>query len=352
MRTFHSLQIKEITHETSETVSISVNVPSHLAADFTFIPGQYLNLSAEINGVAVRRSYSICSAPNDGELRVAIKRIKNGVFSTYATTVLKEGDFLNVATPEGRFVLNTTPENNANYAAFAAGSGITPILSMVKTVLTQEPNSTFVLVYGSKTPKDTIFYDTLSALQTAFPERFSLYYSFTQANESDALFGRISIESVNYILKNKHKETTFNHFYLCGPEAMITTVSNELLTNGIPKETIHYELFTASENASSNKTDIAFSGTARVTVLVDDEETTMLVKEDETLLDAALKEGIDAPYSCQGGVCSSCICLVTEGKVSHLKNSILTDEELSEGLALACQAIPKSDVIAIDFDNS
>lgn len=352
MGRFHSLSIKNIRRETSDTVSISFNIPENLKQDFTFIPGQYLTFRTNINGKEIRRSYSICSTPSSGELRVAVKQIKYGVFSTYANTILKEAEHLDVAVPEGKFLLNTDKDNKKTYGAFVAGSGITPVMSMIKDVLKNEPKSSFVLMYGNKSSENTIFHDELNALKKEYFGRFFLYYTYTKTNESEALFGRIDKEKVNYILQNKHKSTNFDSFYLCGPEEMITLVSDELQHNHIVKNQIHYELFTAS-TTEAPKVEIPteFKGSAQMTVVVDDEETTVTIKQDETLLDAALKNGIDAPYSCQGGVCSSCMCLVTEGEVQLLKNSILTDDEIKEGITLACQAIPKSATLKIDFDD-
>ncbi len=352
MSRFHSLRIQEIKRETPDTVSINFDVPSHLKNDFKFIAGQYLTLKTSINGQEIRRSYSLCSAPSSSELRVAVKQIPNGLFSSYANTVLKEGEYLDVAMPEGKFILPTHSENRNFYGAFVAGSGITPVLSMIKSVMINEPNSTFILLYGNKTPENTIFYNELNQLKSKFFGRFYVYYSFSKANEKEALFGRIDIEKVNYILKNKHEGTTFKGFYLCGPEEMINLVTTELQENHIEKNKIHFELFTASENTKPSVVAIdgEFNGVAQVTFLLDDEETTISVKENETLLDAALKAGLDAPYSCQGGVCSSCVCQITQGNVQLLKNAILTDNEIEEGLTLACQAVPKSAVIKVDFD--
>ncbi len=351
MSSFHSLQIKNIIAETATSVSICFDVPSKLAADFKFIAGQYLTLKTTINGADVRRSYSICSSPDSGELCVAIKQLKGGLFSTFATTQLKAGDFLDAAPPEGKFILQTNKSNSNHYCAFAAGSGITPVIAMIKTVLTHEKNSSFALLYGSKTPKDTIFYNALNDLSRDFPDRFYCYFVFSQTNENNALSGRIDAEKVNDILKNKHQYNSFHSFYICGPEQMVTTVSETLISNNITKEQINYELFTATTKDNPQTESADFSGTAQVTILVDDEETTITVKENQTILEAALKADIDAPYSCQGGVCSSCMCMVTSGEVHLLKNSILTDDELEEGLSIACQAIPKSSNITIDFDN-
>lgn len=352
MGRFHSLSIKNITKETSDAVSISFDIPEDLKPEYSFTPGQYLTVRTNINSKEIRRSYSICSAPNSGELRVAVKQINYGVFSTYANTILKEGEHLDVAIPEGKFVLNTNKEHKKNYGAFVAGSGITPVMAMIKDVLQNEPKSSFVLMYGNKSSENTIFHDELNALKKKYFGRFFLYYTYTKSNESEALFGRIDNEKVNYILQNKHKSTIFDSFYLCGPEEMITLVSEELQHNHVSKKQIHYELFTASTvQVPKVEQSTEFNGTAKMTVLVDDEETTITIKQDETLLDAALKNGIDAPYSCQGGVCSSCMCLVTKGEVQLLKNSILTDDEIEEGITLACQAVPKSAIIKIDFDD-
>jgi len=352
MGRFHSLRINNIRKETADTVSISLEIPTDLKEDYTFIPGQYVTFRTNINKEEVRRSYSICSAPDSGELRVAIKQIKDGIFSTYANTRLKEGEYLDVGIPEGKFTLQTDIHSRKNYGAFVAGSGITPVLSMIKDVLAHEPKSSFVLMYGNKTPENTIFHEQLHLLEKKYFGRLFVYYTYTQVNESNALFGRIDTEKVNYILKNKHKNITFDSFYLCGPETMINLVSEKLQESRIKKEQIHFELFTASiKETKQVPASEGFNGSAQVTVLVDDEENTITVKENETLLDAALKSGIDAPYSCQGGVCSSCMCMVTEGEVQLLKNSILTDSEIEEGLTLACQAIPKSSKISIDFDD-
>lgn len=352
MGRFHSLRINNIRKETADTVSISLDIPADLKEDYAFISGQYVTFRTNIFKEEVRRSYSICSAPDSGELRVAIKQIKDGVFSTYANTRLKEGEHLDVGIPEGKFTLQTTIDNRKNYGAFVAGSGITPVLSMIKDVLKHEPKSSFVLMYGNKTPENTIFHEQLHQLEKEYFGRLFVYYTYTETNESNALFGRIDVEKVNYILKNKHKNTAFDSFYLCGPETMIDLVSEKLQENRIKKEQIHFELFTASvKEVTPVIASEDFDGSAQVTFLVDDEENTITVEENETLLDAALKSGIDAPYSCQGGVCSSCMCLVTEGEVQMIKNSILTDSEIEEGLTLACQAVPKSLKISIDFDN-
>ncbi|WP_026776645.1 ferredoxin--NADP reductase [Polaribacter sp. Hel_I_88] len=347
MADFHKIHIKEVKKETANAVSVLFDIPTNLKEEFSFTAGQYITIQTTINGEEVRRAYSICSTPKSGDIRVAIKTVDNGMFSTYATSVLKAGDEIEITAPEGRFLLNAEPKKN--YIAFAAGSGITPILSMVKTVLESEPKSNFTLVYGNKTAADTIFYDELNALKESFPNNFKLHYIFSREEVKNQLRGRIDKSVTNYFVKNMYKETTFDAAFLCGPEEMIHEVSSTLESNKIDKENIHFELFTVSvdEEALAEVKE----GTTQITVLLDDEETTFTMQQTDDILAATLRNNLDAPYSCQGGVCSSCLCKVTDGKAVMVKNSILTDSEVEEGFVLACQAHPTTPTISIDFDD-
>ena len=347
MATFHKVTIKEIQQETANAVSVLFDIPENLKSDFNFTAGQYITLQKELNGEEIRRAYSLCSTPKSGAIKVAIKAVENGTFSVYATSDLKVGDIIEISIPEGRFLLN--PEANKNYIAFAAGSGITPILSMVKTVLENEPTATFTLVYGNKSVADTIFYSELNALKEAYSKQLNLHYIFSREDVKNQLRGRIDKSVCNYFVKNMYKETTFDAAFLCGPEEMITEVSTTLESNKIAKENIHFELFTASidEAAAAEVKE----GTTEITVLLDDEETTFTMQQTDDILAASLRNDLDAPYSCQGGVCSSCLCKVTEGKAVMVKNSILSDDEVEEGLILACQAHPTTTKITIDFDD-
>ncbi|QTD39152.1 ferredoxin--NADP reductase [Polaribacter batillariae] len=347
MATFHKVNIQEIKHETANAVSVVFEIPENLKSAFHFTAGQYITLQTQINGEEIRRAYSICSTPNSGEIRVAIKAVENGTFSVFATTHLKAGDVLEISEPEGRFLLNTAA--NKNYIAFAAGSGITPILSMVKTVLETAPTSNFTLVYGNKTVADTIFYDELNALKESFSNRFKLHYIFSREEVKNQLRGRIDKSVTNYFVKNRYKETSFDAAFLCGPEEMIHEVSKTLENNNISKENIYFELFTTSEDKEALSE--VKEGTTEITVLLDDEETTFTMQQTDDILAASLRNNLDAPYSCQGGVCSSCMCKVTEGKAVMVKNSILTDGEIEEGFILACQAHPTTAKITIDFDD-
>ncbi|WP_408025629.1 2Fe-2S iron-sulfur cluster-binding protein [Tenacibaculum sediminilitoris] len=346
MSTFYKLTIQQIIKETKDAVSILFNVPADLKDKFQFIAGQYITLKATIQGEEVRRAYSICASPKSNQLKVAVKAVENGKFSTFATTQLKEGDELEVAVPEGKFTL--TPEDNKNYIAFTAGSGITPVLSMIKSVL-EDSLSTFTLVYGNRSIDTTIFYNDLNLLQQEYPKRFNLHYVYSRERQENTLFGRIDRGHVNYFVKNLYKETSFNAAFLCGPEEMIELASETLEENGLDKKVIYFELFTAS--TTDENTDQIKEGEAEITVLLDDQETSFTMKQTDTILAASLRNKLDAPYSCQGGVCSSCIAKITEGKAVMTKNSILTDGELEEGLVLTCQAHPTTQKVVVDFDD-
>lgn len=349
MPSFLKLIIKEVKRETKDAVSILFNVPEELKPDYQFIAGQYINLKLTLDNQEIRRAYSICSAPDSGDLRIAVKAVKNGVFSQFANTKLKAGDVLEVGQPEGKFTFEPDPERQKNYAAFVAGSGITPVLSIIKSVLKSEPKSSFFLVYGNKTPEETIFHQELHDLQLQYVGRLFVHYVFSQAKAENALFGRIDKSAVNFVLNNKHKELEFDKFYLCGPEEMINTVSGILKEKNVKDSAIKFELFTSSSQENEIKTSL--EGHTKITVLVDDDEFTFEMSQKQTILDAALKQGIDAPYSCQGGICSSCLCRITQGSAEMTKNSILTDKEIADGLVLSCQAHPTSETIYVDFDD-
>lgn len=349
MPSFKKLVIKEIKRETASAVSILFNVPEELKPNYAFIAGQYVNIRLTLDGKEIRRAYSICSSPESGELRIAVKAVKNGAFSQFANTKLKVGDVLEVASPEGKFTFEPHIDRQKNYAAFVAGSGITPVMSIIKTVLKSEPNSSFVLVYGNKTPEETIFYQELHDLHSKYTGRFFIHYVYSQANVENELFGRIDKSAVNFVLYNKHKEQEFSGFYLCGPEVMINTVSDVLKSHNVPEKSIHFELFSAS--AVENEIEKSLDGHSKITILVDNEETTFEMSQKQTILDAALKQGIDAPYSCQGGICSSCLARVTSGTAEMKKNSILSDGEIEEGLILTCQAHPTSETIVVNYDD-
>ncbi|MCA6421262.1 MAG: ferredoxin--NADP reductase [Flavobacterium sp.] len=350
MSSFYKLHIKEVKRETPNAISVAFTVPNELQPVYKFVAGQYITLKLTLDGQEIRRAYSICSSPNSGELRIAIKSVKNGHFSKFANENLKVGDIIEVSQPEGRFTFEPNSEKQKNYAAFVAGSGITPVMSILKTVLESEPKSTFVLVYGNKTPEETIFHNELHELQLKYTGRFFVHYVFSHVKIGDEIFGRIDKSAVNFVLNNKHKEKEFDTFYLCGPEEMINLVSNVLKEHNVAEKNIKFELFSTS-TATENPSAESHSSHTKITVLVDDEETTFEMSQKQTVLEAALKQGIDAPYSCQGGICSSCLARITNGTAEMKKNSILTDGEIAEGLILTCQAHPTSSEIYVDYDD-
>lgn len=347
MSTFHKLSIKNIIQETANAVSVVFDIPENLKENFSFKAGQYITIKKEINGQEVRRSYSICSSPKSEELKVVIKAVENGTFSVYATSEMKAGDILDVHEPEGKFILN--PSSKKNYLAFAAGSGITPVLSMVKTVLQEETSSSFTLIYGNKSVDETIFKSELDALKNEYAERFNLHYVFSRQNAEDSLFGRIDEGHTNYFVKNIYKNWPFDAAYLCGPEEMINIVSSTLQNGGFDTSKILFELFTASTDEEN--TDQIKEGESEVTILLDDEEVSFSMQQTDNILAAALRNDVDAPYSCQGGICSSCLAKVTEGTAVMTKNSILTDAEVKDGFILTCQAHPTTPKISIDYDD-
>ncbi len=349
MATFHALKIKEITQNTPSSVTLSFDLPEELKNSFVFDAGQYITIKKELNGTELRRAYSISSTQKSGDLKVGVKKVIDGTFSKYANTDLKVGDVLDVHTPEGSFTMQARPSEKRTIAAFAAGSGITPIMSIMKTLLEEETESTFVLVYGNKNREETMFNDEISSLINTYPERLSVYFIYSQEQSSDSLFGRIEKSTVNYVIKNKHKDQNFDSFYLCGPEEMIHTVKDTLLENNVSDNVIKFELFTSSSEEKTIE-GIADSST-KISVLVDGEETSFTADTSKSILDAVLEQKIDAPYSCQGGICSSCIARVTEGKVEMVKNQILTDSEVAEGLVLTCQSHAVTSNVAIDYDD-
>lgn len=349
MSNFYKLTVQKIVKETSNAVSIAFKIPEDLKEAFQYKAGQYITIKKEIAGEELRRAYSLCSQPNSKEFKVAVKAVDNGTFSVFATTILKEGDVLEVSKPEGKFVLETSSTNSKNYLGIAAGSGITPIMAMLKTVLNEEPNSTFTLVYGNKTEDETIFKTEIDTLKNEFPSTFNVQYVLSREEKDYALFGRIDTANLNFVLKNKLKDINFEDAFICGPEEMINTSKETLISYGLNEENIKFELFTASTETEETTED--YQGECDITVIVDEEEESFKMDSKTTILTASLKEGIDAPYSCQGGICSSCLAKVTQGKAVMEKNSVLSEEEVNEGFILTCQAHPVTQKITVDFDD-
>jgi len=348
MSHFHALKIAAVDRLTPNAVALTFDIPENLKEDYSFKAGQYITLKFTLDGKELRRAYSISSPPSSGKLTVGIKKMEGGTFSVYANEQLKAGDTIEVMFPEGRFIFDETSPKKI--AAFAAGSGITPIMSIAQTVLESNTESTFVLVFGNQSPEETMYFKTIQSIKERYGDRFFVQYVYSRSTEEDALFGRIERSTVNFVLKNKFKGTEFDGFYLCGPEEMIEQVTDTLQDNGVPKKKIHFELFTTDDDGDDELAE-ELEGKTRVEVLLDDETFTFVMDKKERVLDAVLKEDIDAPYSCQGGVCSSCIARLTEGKVEMVRNQILTDSEIEEGFILTCQSHPTTPSIKVDYDD-
>ncbi|MEA1786640.1 ferredoxin--NADP reductase [Arenibacter sp. GZD96] len=348
MAQFYPLVVQRINTLTPDAVAITFAIPKELIQTFSFSAGQYITIKKELKGRELRRAYSISSSPHSDGITIGVKKVDKGGFSDYANTKLAVGDVLEVMPPEGRFIFTETPQAKT-IVAFAAGSGITPIISIARSVLKSNPKSKFALVYGNKSFKETMFYTDIVKLQLEYTNRFFVHFICSQSREENALFGRIDVATVNYVLKQKHKDLVFDDYYLCGPEAMIQLVTDTLKDEGVPESKIRFELFTSTE--IKDELPEKPEGKTTVTVVLEDEEYTFTMDKKQLVLDAVLKEQIDAPYSCQGGVCSSCIARIVEGKAEMVKNQILTDGEIAEGLILTCQAHPITPSLKVDYDD-
>ncbi|MEE9438459.1 MAG: 2Fe-2S iron-sulfur cluster-binding protein [Saprospiraceae bacterium] len=352
--TFQKLEVIEIIKETEDCVSVSFQIPANLRADFDYIPGQYLVLESSINNELVRRSYSLCSAPHQDKWTVAIKKVEKGKFSTWANNDLKVGDHISVMPPSGSFVLNANKSNNKNYVAFVAGSGITPVISMVKSVMHNEPNSSFVLFYGNKTSDSIIFDNELEMLLKEYGDRLSVYSILSQENTSNPDFnGRIDKSKTKIFGTKIYKPNDIDSYFLCGPSQMIFDVKDELISQGVNVDKIHFELFNTDDIKPKEATKDDQNILSIVTVILDDEEFNIPLSSDGfNILDAALDEGADLPYACKGGVCSTCKAKVTEGKVKMDLNYSLDPDEVENGFILTCQSHPQSAKVVVNFDEA
>lgn len=350
MQSFHSLKVQNIIRETATAVSIVFELPESLKNEFRFEAGQYITLKTQLNGKEVRRSYSLCSTPASGLLKVLVKEVHNGSFSSFANRELAIGDVLEVSPPEGRFVFIPEASKTANYVAFAAGSGITPIISIIKTCLLQQPMSKFLLIYGNQTVANAIFLEELIELQHSHPDRFVLELVFSRQEEENSRFGRIDSSIINYFLANKYEDMTPDEYFVCGPGKMIDSVLDTLDNKGISKDVIHSERFVADPVATT-QTDEVKKGFVQIHYIIDDQEQTITAAIKESVLDTAIKNDLDPPYSCQGGICSSCLARLTSGSVEMRKNQILTDSEVAEGLILTCQSHATSPQITVNYDD-
>lgn len=344
MPEFNSFIVNSIKRITLDSVVLTLKIKPELKQFYNFYAGQYVTLELEIDGVTVRRSYSICSEPGDETFEVGIKKVQNGIFSTYVNEKLRINDSIKVGKPEGRFIWE--PNENEKIMAIAAGSGITPIMSIIKSVIKHSEKSSLTLIYCNKSPDKTMFYKELQLLAKDFPNCLNIHWTFTEANEKYANFGRVDENYINFVLnKNKIKP---KKYFLCGPEKMIDLSKNFLIKKGISENQILFELF----KETSNKKEInEASNSGFLNIKYDDVFYKLPLNAEKTILDIALQAKINVPYSCQGGVCCSCIGKITEGEAKMKSNQVLTDEEIREGLILTCQAVSISEKITIDYDD-
>lgn len=356
MAKFHKLKVKDIQKETKDCSLITFDVPETLAEDFKYRQGQHLTLRAIIDGEDIRRSYSLCSSPVDNQWQVAVKSIAQGKFSSFVNLELQAGDMLDVMIPSGTFGVEVNLKKPKNYLFFAAGSGITPVLSMIKTHLALEPDSTCKLFYVNRTAKSIIFKETLEQLRNRYFGRLEIYYFLTKERRSIELFnGRFDDEKMEVLTKNFIDIPDTSEVFLCGPEKMVDYVSDYLIKAGLPKELIHFELFVTglSEEDIKRAERLAKQNVEGVEVTIVDggkEFLFTMTKDFDNILDAALAAGADLPFACKGGVCSTCKCEILEGSVEMKINYALSDKEVGQNLVLSCQSVPTSEKVKVDFD--
>ena len=355
MPKFHSLRVKDLYKDTEQCSVIEFAIPEDLKNTFKYKAGQYLTLRETVNGEDIRRSYSLCSSPIDDEWKVAVKQFADGKFSTYVNQFLKKDDILQVMKPMGRFgtAISEIPKN---YIVFTAGSGITPILSMIKTHLAKEPNSTFKLFYLNRTVKSIIFKEEIEQLRNQYFGRLEVFYFLTKESRDIELFnGRFTKEKLTVIFNKLVDVAKLDECFLCGPEEMIFLVKDELMEAGMPEEHIHFELFvtglSTGVKTEIKKVEIQKKEEVEVTIIDGGKEFHFgMNSNDDNVLDAALVAGADLPFACKGGVCSTCKCRVIEGSVKMKVNYALDEKEVSEQFVLSCQAVPTSKKVILNFD--
>src|SRR5580704_11650622 len=352
---FHRLAVNDLRRETADAVSLTFAIPDALADDYNFSPGQYLTLRTTMDSEEVRRSYSICSGPDDGELRIAVKKVDGGTFSSWAADELKKGDELDVMTPTGRFGIAHAPDVARVHVGFAAGSGITPILSIAKGVLAREPDSRFFLFYGNRSTGGMLFREALEELKDRFMERLSVFHVISgEEQDIPILHGRLDGEKVRVLLRSLVPASSVDHVFICGPTGMSEDIETTCREIGIAGDRIHVERFVSEFGGRPRpKTVIAPSAPAKAmaSLVVDGKRREVPVAEGESILDAALRAGMDLPFACKGGMCSTCRAKLVEGDAAMELNYSLEPWELEAGFILTCQARPISDKVVVDYDH-
>ncbi len=364
MSDFHKLQVKDVIKETESCVTVLFDINEDNAESFKFVAGQYLTIKADVNGEEVRRAYSICTGQNENVVGVSAKKVPMGKMSTYLNEVVKTGDVLEVMRPDGRFTLITHVDMQRDHYFFAAGSGITPVMSMIKSMLEDEPKSTAYLLYGSKDENNIIFKDQLEELRSRYEGQLIINHALSKPTKekSGGLLGMLGKKQTNwqglkgridsakvarFVMENPPKSENAE-YYICGPGSMIETVKTTLMGNGVDKKNIHQEYFTTDD---SNKAEItqATSGAA-LTAVLNGKEIKLTIQEGNTVLDTILDAGHEAPYSCTSGACSTCMAKVKKGSVEMEACFALDDDEIEAGYVLTCQAHPTSSEIEIEYE--
>ncbi len=359
MSYFHPLKIKDIKKETSDSVVITFDIPAELKEEFSFLPGQHLTLKEEIDGAEIRRSYSICAAPHEDVVKVAIKKMEGGIFSNYALNSLKKGQRLDVMPPLGRFTPRLDGKTTKNYLLIAAGSGITPVISIIKTILHKEPNSNVTLIYGNRNTRSVMFKEELEGLKNLFLKRLTLYFVLSREKvDAPLLNGRIDKDKCKLFFSKLIPVKELNAAYICGPEGMVLAAKEELISQGMPEKLVHIELFTtpgqvfgAALDSSTHTSNYDATSESMVTLKLNGKSYEFPLKyTGVNILDAALEEGLDLPFACKGGVCCTCRAKLVNGKVDMTVNYGLEPDELEAGFILTCQSHPRTDKIIVDFD--
>lgn len=352
---FHPLAISAIEPLTDDAVAITFDVPEELRADYAFTQGQHLTVRTELAGDAVRRNYSICSPVSSGTLRIAVKRLPGGAFSEHALEQLRPGDVIDVMTPTGRFFTELHPANAKSYVCVAAGSGITPILSIVATTLEVEPRSRVTLIYANRTHGSVMFLEEVEDLKNRYPDRFALFHVLSREQQEVELFsGRLDVPRMQRFLDSLVPPADVDEWFLCGPYEMVSSLRKQLIAEGVSKRAIHAEVFHVESTPPARRTPVQAAGDAtgaEVTITLDGRRSTFVLAPDgPSVLEAALAVRPDAPFACKGGVCGTCRAKVVEGTVEMDTNWALEPDEVERGYALTCQSHPTSEKVVLDYD--
>jgi len=352
---FHRLAVNDLRRETADAVSLTFAIPKDLAGDYSFAPGQYLTLRTTMDGEEVRRSYSICSGPDDRELRIVVKKVDGGAFSSWAADELKAGDELDVMTPTGRFGVAPAPDEARTYVGFAAGSGITPILSLVKGVLAREPLSRFFLFYGNRTTEGMLFREALEELKDRFIDRLSVFHVISgEEQDIPILHGRLDGAKVRVLLRSLVPAQSVDHIFICGPAGMSEEIEATCRAIGLAEDRIHVERFVSEFGGKPRPKAVVPPSAppkAFASLIIDGKRREVPVADGEAILDAALRGGVDLPFACKGGMCSTCRAKLVEGQAEMEVNYSLEPWEVKAGFILTCQAKPVTDKVVVDYDH-